>query len=145
MAIVGKLEVTADRYNKRRKDPIDKKRTPQTSRRCDLYLELLVNEKTAARFALASADCLFLTFNCVQFISGWGETEPTWHIGHYLACCTSPGCQMMMSVKQSVETEVFGENVPHCHSVHQKSHMARPGLEQANNRLSYGTVFSWVT
>lgn len=65
MATVGKLEVTSDRYNKRQKDPIDKKRTAQTIRLCELYLELLFNEKTAARVALAHADCLFLILNCV--------------------------------------------------------------------------------
>jgi hypothetical protein len=42
---------------------------------------------------------------------------------------------MMMSVEQSVEwelvgeTEVLGENLPQCHFVHHKSHMAWPGLE----------------
>jgi hypothetical protein len=25
-------------------------------------------------------------------VFGWGETESTWYVGHYLAYCTSPGC-----------------------------------------------------
>jgi hypothetical protein len=42
---------------------------------------------------------------------------------------------MMMTVEQLVEwrlvgeTEVFGENLPQRHFVHNKSHMTRPGLE----------------
>jgi hypothetical protein len=45
------------------------------------------------------------------------------------------------------ETEVLGENLPHRHFVHPKSHMTRPGLEPgrrdgkpATNRLSYGAA-----
>jgi hypothetical protein len=86
---------------------------------------------------------------------GWGETESTWYVGHYLAYCTSPGWYMMMSVEQSVEwelageTDVLGENLPQCHFVHQKSHTTWPDLgskpgrrggKQATNRLSYGTA-----
>jgi hypothetical protein len=43
-----------------------------------------------------------LSFNFFNFL-GWGETESTWYVGHYLAYCTSPGGEMMMSAKQSVE------------------------------------------
>jgi hypothetical protein len=35
----------------------------------------------------------------------------------------------MMSVEQSVEAEVLGENLPQCHFVHHKFHMTRPGIE----------------
>jgi hypothetical protein len=45
----------------------------------------------------------------VVHILGWGETEPTWYIGHYLVCSTSPRWRMVMSVKQSVEWELAGE------------------------------------
>jgi hypothetical protein len=60
-----------------------------------------------------------------------------------------------MSVEQSVEwelaggTEVLGENLPPCQSVHHKSNMSssnpgRCGGKQANNRLRYGTAFAVV-
>jgi hypothetical protein len=62
----------------------------------------------------------------------------------------------MMSVEQSVEwklageTEVLGENLPQCLSVHHKPYLTWPGLEPgrrggklATNRLSYGTAI-WV-
>jgi hypothetical protein len=57
---------------------------------------------------------------------------------------------MKMNVEQSVEwrlaaeTEVLGENLPQCNSVHHKSHMTCPGLvsgKPATNRLSYGTAY----
>jgi hypothetical protein len=43
----------------------------------------------------------------------------------------------MMSVEQSVEwlegeTEVLGENLPQCRSVHYKSHTTGPGLQPGN-------------
>jgi hypothetical protein len=47
------------------------------------------------------------------------------------------------------ETEVFGENLPHCHFVHHKPDMLFPdanvdrrGGKLATNRLSYGTATS---
>jgi hypothetical protein len=58
----------------------------------------------------------------------------------------------MMNVEQSVEwelaeeTEVFGENLPHCHFVHHKSHMTwrSRGGKPATNRLSYGAAPSFT-
>jgi hypothetical protein len=52
----------------------------------------------------------------VSFL-GRDETESTWYVSHYLAYCTSPGRQMIMSVEQSVEwlareTELLWENLP---------------------------------
>jgi hypothetical protein len=60
---------------------------------------------------------------------GWDETGSIWHVGHYLAYCTSPGWWMMMSVQQSVEwlageTEVLGVNLSQCCFVRHKSHMS---------------------
>jgi hypothetical protein len=61
------------------------------------------------------------------FFVGWGKTESTWYVGHYLAYCTSPGWQTMMSVEQSMEwklvaeTKVLRENLPQYHFVHYKS------------------------
>jgi hypothetical protein len=50
---------------------------------------------------------------------------------------------MMMSVEQFVEclaaeTEVFGENLPHCCFGHQKSYMTRPGHEPWPPRWKVG-------
>jgi hypothetical protein len=52
-----------------------------------------------------------------------------------LAYCTSPRWYVMVIVDKLVEwrlggkTEVLGENLPHLHFVHHKSHMTRPGFE----------------
>jgi hypothetical protein len=48
---------------------------------------------------------------------GWGETESTWHVGHYFADCTSPWWWIMMSVEQSVEWlawETLSTRRKHC-------------------------------
>jgi hypothetical protein len=59
---------------------------------------------------------------------------------------------MMMNVEQSVhwlarETEVLGENLLQCCSVHHRVYMTRPGLEPGprcgnwvTDRLSYGEL-----
>jgi hypothetical protein len=44
----------------------------------------------------------------------------------------------MMSVEQSVETEVLEENLTQCHYVHHKSHMTWPGLEPGPPRYEAG-------
>jgi hypothetical protein len=60
-------------------------------------------------------------------------------------------CQprVIMIMEKLVETEVLGENLPHCRFVQQKPHML-PGREPgprggkpATNRLSYGTAWAW--
>jgi hypothetical protein len=51
---------------------------------------------------------------------------------------------MMMSVKQSMEselageTEVLGGNLPQCYFAHHKSHMIWPGLEPGPPRWEAG-------
>jgi hypothetical protein len=53
---------------------------------------------------------------------------------------------MMMSVEQSVEwelageNEIVGENLPQCHFVHQKLHMTWPGIELEPQRWKAGDV-----
>jgi hypothetical protein len=47
---------------------------------------------------------------------------------------------MIMSVDQPVEwlageIEVFGENLPQCRFIHQKSHITLPGLEHGGGLL----------
>jgi hypothetical protein len=55
--------------------------------------------------------------------------------------------EQLVGKKLSGETEVLGENLPHCYFVQHKSHMTCPGLEHgscggnpATNCLSYGTA-----
>jgi hypothetical protein len=58
-------------------------------------------------------------------------------------------CGTVGGMRIGRETEVLGENLPHCHFVHQKSHMTLSGIEpravavgsQAINRLSYSTAY----
>jgi hypothetical protein len=61
-----------------------------------------------------------------------------------------PRMIMMMNVEQSVEwefteeTEVLGENLPHCHFVQHKSHMTWPRLEPAPPRWDAGDETAWA-
>jgi hypothetical protein len=50
-----------------------------------------------------------LIFNIFFNFLVWGETESTWYVGLYLACCTNPGIWVMMSVLQSLEWELAEE------------------------------------
>jgi hypothetical protein len=74
------------------------------------------------------SDCSFFSF------FGWGETESTWYVGHYLAYCTSPGWWWwwVWSSRWNEwvgEPEVLRETLHQCHFVRHESHMTWPGLE----------------
>jgi hypothetical protein len=66
-------------------------------------------------------------------VFAWWETEASWHGGHYLVHCTSPGWWMIRIVQPSGrlrgETELLGENLPQCHFVPQNTDMTWSGLE----------------
>jgi hypothetical protein len=50
----------------------------------------------------------FFFFSFLSFMV-WGVTESTWYVSHCLAYCTSPGGEMVMNVKHSVESELAEE------------------------------------
>jgi hypothetical protein len=90
------------------------------------------------------------------FFLGWGETESTWYVGHYLAYCTSPEWYMM-NMEQSVEWELAGEtkcSEQTCPSVTLSttnpiwpdfgSNPGRRGEKPAIKRLSYDTASRWL-
>jgi hypothetical protein len=76
-----------------------------------------------------------------------------WVLRPLLACCTSPGWEVMVIMKKLAEwrlvgeTQVLGENLPQRHFAHHKSHMTYPGFnpgrrggKPATNRMSYGAA-----
>jgi hypothetical protein len=55
-----------------------------------------------------------LLFFCLGFL-GWGVTESTWYIAHYLAYCIRPGWWTEQSVEWvTAKTGVLAENLPLC-------------------------------
>jgi hypothetical protein len=116
------------------------------STRLDVHLLQIDTEIMTPIYRLIS-----FIFNVV----GWGETESTWYVGHYLAYCTSPGWRMSMEHlvewELAGETEVLGKT---CSSATlSTTNPTRPDLESnpgrrggkpATTRLSYGTALWYI-
>jgi hypothetical protein len=72
-------------------------------------------------------------FFLIRIVGGGGQTGSTQHVFHWMAYCTCPGWlwwwRILVEWRLAGETEVFGENLPPLHFVHQKSHLTRPGFE----------------